>query len=80
MWLDFFMYVKWFGEAKFTLLSKIFKKDATELTFAPQLGNHRTFQKMSKKKIFDQIFSIMSAISCQNLPKMAKLGMKFKIV
>ena len=35
---------KWLG--KFTpTLSKIFKKDATKLEFAPQLGNHEKFQK-----------------------------------
>ena len=66
------MHVKWFGG------SKIFK-NAKKLKFTTQVGNHKILPK-KLKNIVDQILLMMSAIFCQNLPKMVKLGVSFKIL
>ena len=65
------------GGGKFTPCLKSSKKGATKLEFTPQLENHKTFQKKSKKNV-DQIFLMMAAIVCQNLPKNGQIRDEFQ--
>ena len=79
-WLGFFMYVKCSVGDKITPLSKILRKDDMKLKFTPQLGNHKTFQKNSKKNFWTQFFRWCQQFFDKKWPKIAKLGVNFKIL